>query len=173
MRLREFPEEPRLSDAGFSHHRRDLPVPGPRPVQGLTKLLHLVVTADEAREAARCGGLEARAYRRRPRHLVDLDGRLEPLDRHRAERFDHHVAFRQRQGLRRDQDRAGRRHLLHASGEVRRLADRRVVHVKVASDGSYDDLPRVQAHPDLDRNALGPPDAVGVPFHRFLHRSPA
>jgi len=44
--------------------------------------------------------------------------------------------------------------------------------MQVASDGSHDDLSRVQAHPDLNRNAIGPADAVGVPLHRFQHPQP-
>ena len=72
MGLDEFPEEPRLANAGLSHDRRYLPAPDSRQVQGLVKLLHLVVAADETCEAARGGELKARAYRRRSGDFVDF-----------------------------------------------------------------------------------------------------
>ena len=50
-------------------------------------------------------------------------------------------------------DRAGARELLHPRGQVRRLADRGVVHVEIAADGANDDLAGVQPDPDLDTAA--------------------
>jgi hypothetical protein len=44
--------------------------------------------------------------------------------------------------------------LLHACCEVRRLADRRVIHREVATDGAHHDLTGVQSHADLDLEAV-------------------
>ncbi len=51
--------------------------------------------------------------------------------RRRSSARDLNVALGELQGRGGEQDRAGRRHLLHASGQVGRLADRRVVHVQI------------------------------------------
>jgi len=49
------------------------------------------------------------------------------------------------------------------------LADRRVVHVKIAADGAHDHLARVQAHADAGRHAMLPSHQLGVPLDRLLH----
>src|SRR5262249_33232643 len=52
---------------------------------------------------------------------------------------------------------------------MRRLADGRVVHMKVAADGANDHLARVQADTDPDRYTLDPADTLGISFDRLLH----
>jgi hypothetical protein len=69
----------------------------------------------------------------------------------------------------RDEDGAGLRHLLHARGQVRRLTDRRIVHVQVAADRAHDDLAGVEPDPDLHRDALGALDLLGVAADGLLH----
>jgi hypothetical protein len=101
--------------------------------------------------------------------LEDLERDLEPLDRHRAQRSGLHVALGQPEGLRGGQHGAGGGHLLHPRGQVRGLADRGVVHAQVAADRAHHDLAGVEADPDLDRNALGPPQPIGVPPDPILH----
>jgi hypothetical protein len=66
VRAGELVVESRLTDPGLADDRDDLPVTRQGALERLTKLIQLVVTADEAREAARGGGLEARARRARP-----------------------------------------------------------------------------------------------------------
>jgi hypothetical protein len=75
----------------------------------------------------------------------------------------------QPQSVRRQADAAGRGHLFHAGGEVRGLADRRVIHVQVAADGPHDDLAGVEADANLHLDAVRAPGLLGVPLHRFLH----
>ena len=41
--------------------------------------------------------------------------------------------------------------------------------MEVAADGPHDHLPRVQADPDVDRNAYAPLNLLRVPFHPLLH----
>ena len=52
---------------------------------------------------------------------------------------------------------------------MRRLADRRVVHVQVAADGADHHLAGVQSHPDLDIDAMPAAHILGVLGHRPLH----
>jgi len=75
----------------------------------------------------------------------------------------------QRQRVGRQEDRARQRHLLHSRSEMRRLAHGRVVHVKVATDGTDDDLAGVQADSNVDRDTLAPSSTLGVSLHCLLH----
>ena len=71
--------------------------------------------------------------------------------------------------MRRDQDGARRGRLFHPRRQVRRLADRRVIHVQGITDGADDDLAGVETHPDLNGHALGPLNLLGIVVHRILH----
>jgi hypothetical protein len=71
--------------------------------------------------------------------------------------------------MRRDKDRARRRHLLDARGEVRRLPDGGVVHPEIAADRAHHDISRVQADADLDRDSFPPMDILGVATSCLLH----
>jgi hypothetical protein len=102
-------------------------------------------------------------------HLVNVDGGLQPLHRHRPEGFHLDVAFRQPQRVRGEPDGAGRGELLHPGGQVRRLAHGGVVHAEVTADGADHDLPRVQAHADLELHPMRVPHLLGVASHRGLH----
>jgi hypothetical protein len=136
---------------------------------GAAELLHLGIAADEARQPAPGGRLEAGARRAGPRHLVDLHGVGEPLHRHETQRLHLDIALGQRQRIERDHDRAGIGKLLHASGEMRRLADRGIVHVQIRPDGTYDHLARVEPHADLDGHALRAEDLLRIPCDALLH----
>ena len=101
--------------------------------------------------------------------LVDFHRLAQALDRQRSERLDLRVAFRQSGGVSGGPNGSRRGQLLDPRGQVCGLAHRRVVHAQITSDGPYDDLARVQAHPNLDEAAVGWPDTVRVPPHRLLH----
>jgi len=94
-------------------------------------LLDLGVSADEPRQPPRGGRVEPGSLRAGARERVDLHRLRQALDRDRPPGFDLHVAFDELQCRGGEQDRAGRRHLLHAGGQVRRLTNRRVVHVQI------------------------------------------
>ena len=164
-----------------SQKSRDLPTPGSPATrhelslalaglfQCVAELVHLDLAPHERREAARRLGLQARAERREADDLEDFHGRGQSLDGHRPERLHLDVALGEAQRLAGDQGRAGPGELLHARGQVRRLADGGVVHVQVAVDGAHDHLARVEADADLHVDALAPAQFLGVPAHRLLH----
>ena len=63
----------------------------------------------------------------------------------------------------------GRRELLHARGQMRGLADRRVVHAEIAADGAHDHLAGVESDADLDLDTVLPAQLGGVAGDRLLH----
>ncbi len=133
------------------------------------KLIYLRIAAHEAGEAARRGDLKACPGHPRPDDLVDLHRMSEPFDGEAAKRLHLDVAFGEAQRVSGDQDRARLRHLLHARGKVRRLADRRVVHAQIAADGSHHDLARIQADADLQGYLRDGVHVARVLLHRLLH----
>ena len=151
MGVGELVDQPRLAHPGLADDGDHLAATARRLAEHSAQVLDLGVAADEAREPAAGRGLQTRPRRPRPRQLVDLHGLGEPLHRHGTERLHLDVALGQRQRVGRDHDRAGIGELLHPRGQVRRLADGRVVHVQVAADGAHDDLARVQPDADPDR----------------------
>ena len=58
MRTGELPVEARLAHARLADDGDDLAVPGAGALESLPELLHLAVAPDEAREAARSGGVQ-------------------------------------------------------------------------------------------------------------------
>ena len=68
-----------------------------------------------------------------------------------------------------EQDGARLGHLLHARGQMGRLTHGRVIHAEIAADRADDDLPRVEADPDLDGHAVRALDRVAVLPDGLLH----
>jgi len=165
----ELVDEARLAHPRFANHRRHLTVTVARELLRATELLELCVAADEPGQSALSACLKTGPRRARPRHLIDLHGVGESLDRHEAKRLHLNVALRQRQRIGRDHDRAGIGDLLHARGQVSRLADRRVVHVEITADRAHDDLARVEPDPDLHDDAVTSEGLFCVTFHQVLH----
>jgi hypothetical protein len=128
VRVRHLPDEPRLPDTRFADEGDHLASPRGGPPEGLSKLLEVSLPSDEACEAARGGGVQPGPERSSRGHLVHLDGCLQPLHRHGAERLDRDVALGEAEGVDGQADRPRRRELLHAGGQVRRLAHGRVIH---------------------------------------------
>ena len=62
-----------------------------------------------------------------------------------------------------------RRELFHPGRQVRGLADRGVVHVEIAADGPDHDRARVQPDANLERDAVGAANLLGIPAHGGLH----
>jgi hypothetical protein len=167
--VRELPVEPGLADAGLAADADDLAVAGTGARQGLGKLLELGRAPDEPGQPAGGRGLEARAPRPGTRQLVDLDGLAQAFDRDGAEGPDLDVALGEPQDAGGHEDRAGHSHLLHAGGEVSGLTDGGVVHAKVAADGANDDFAGVEADANLERDARGALDGLGVALDGLLH----
>ena len=68
-----------------------------------------------------------------------------------------------------DQDGPRRGELLHARGEVRRLAHRAVVHAQVAADSAHHYLAGIHAHADLHTEAETALQTDGESADRLLH----
>ncbi len=112
--------------------------------------------------------MQAGALRVGADEVVDLDRRLEPLDRHGAEGLRLHVPLGQPQRVGGDPDATRRGELFHPGGQMRGLADRGVVHVQVAADGAHDHLAGVQADAHSRLDAEVPARILGVAAHRRL-----
>ena len=92
-------EQAGLAHARLAHDGHDLAVAAPRPVECRAELLHLRIAPDEAAQAPKGGGLKPGSHLARRDHLVDLDGSIEALHRHGAERLDLHEGLGQAEGL--------------------------------------------------------------------------
>ena len=116
--------------------------------------LQVRLAPHERREPARGEGLGAGLRGGGARHLVHLDGRVQPLAR--APGPAARVATRprgQRDGVAGGEDGAGLGHLLHPRGQVHGRPHRGVGHGQVVLDGAHHHLARVQPHADLKRHA--------------------
>ena len=88
--------------------------------------------------------------------FVHFDWRGEPFHRDRTERLHVDVPLDERERLRREPDRSWRGQLLHPSGEVRRLADCRVVHPEITADRPHDHFAGVEPDADLHLDSVRP-----------------
>jgi hypothetical protein len=61
------------------------------------------------------------------------------------------------------------RRLFHPRGQMRRLPDGGVVHVKITANCAHHDLSRVQPDADLDHGRVRAPHLVRVPLDVLLH----
>src|SRR5205807_7804422 len=93
MRVGEVVDEARLAHPGLADDRHQLTVTGAGQLLRAAEMLQLGVAADEPRQAAPGGRLEASPRRACPRHLVTLPRVGEALDRHGAECLHGDVAF--------------------------------------------------------------------------------
>ena len=169
MGMDELVEEAGLPHAGLPDDGHDLAVPATGSLEGPLELPHLAVAPDEPGEPLRGGGAQARPQGSSPDQLVDLDGVREALERHGAERRDLDEPLGQAERAGGDQRGPRACELLHAPGQVRRLAHRRVVHVEIAADRADDDLARVEPDPDLHVQSLLAPQLLGIPADGVLH----
>ena len=113
-RAGDLPDEARLANPRLSNHGDHLAAADARPVKSVADLLHLGAAADKAREPVPLRGLKPGAGGAGPHQLEDLNRRVEPLDRHRAERVDPNKALDQAQHLSGELNCAWRSQLLHA-----------------------------------------------------------
>jgi hypothetical protein len=154
---------------GFAHQGDELAVAIVGEGQRAAQLLDLGVAAHEPRQSPRGGRVEPGPLCARSGERVDVHGVGQTLDRDRAPGRDLHVALGELECRGGEQDRAGRRHLLHAGGQVGRLPDRRVVHVEIRPDGADDHLAGVESHADLERHPVRAKDPLRVFRDRLLH----
>ena len=81
----ELVDEARLAHPRLADDRCHLAVTGASELLSAAELLQLSVAADEARQPAPGGDLQAGPGRAGPRHLVDLHSVGEPLHLHRPD----------------------------------------------------------------------------------------
>jgi hypothetical protein len=165
----ELVDEAGLAHAGFPHEGDELAVALVGEAERAAELLDLGVAADEPRQPSNSRRVKAGPPGARSGERVDLHGVRQALDRDRAPGRDLHIALGELEGRGGEQDGAGRRHLLHAGGQVRRLTDGGVVHVQVRADGADDHLAGVEADADLEGHPVRAEDPLGIPRDRLLH----
>ena len=114
----------------------------------------LLVAADQRRQAAPRGRLEAARRAGRLAHPVDRDRLLDPLDHVRAALLEDEQALDQPPRALADHDGAGLGQPLQAGGDVRGLADHRHLVAELAgADVADHDEAGVDADPDVDADA--------------------
>jgi len=134
----------RLPDSGLPNDEHHLALPGSRFLEAVPEGGQLTLTRDEDRQTP--FGLDVEpAPRLAGRHDLPRRRRLRlALQAELPERA--HVKETSGQTVSRlgDHNRARLRHLLEARGDVRRVADGRVIHPKVVPDAADDDQPSVE-----------------------------
>ncbi len=141
--------QPRLADTWFTDHGDRLSRPAAGPLQRRVEGVHFAVAADKAGEPGRCRRLQAGAELGGARKLVRLDRLWHPLHRDRSERPELDEAFGKPQRVDGHADGSGASELLHSRGEMRRRADRVVVHRQIVANRANHDLARVNPDPGL------------------------
>ena len=170
MGVREFPEHPGFSQTGLAHKSHDLTLSGRCARKGGRQQLHLGLAADETGETAERGYLKPCPRVAEADNLVNFHRLGQPLDTDRTKRSRLDVSCREPARLSGHQDAARLGRLLHAGRQVRRLTDRRVVHVEIAADRPHDDFAGVEADANPHGGAVGATgERVGVSPSRLLH----
>jgi hypothetical protein len=82
VRVDDLVDQARLAHAGLTEERHHLPLPSARPFQCLGQRRQLRLPTHKAGESTGDGGLQAPPDRTRPHQRKDLDGLVQPLDRH-------------------------------------------------------------------------------------------
>src|SRR5215510_4221619 len=154
MGPRELKEEAGFPDTRLSDYRGQLAATGAGLLESPVEVLDLGVASYEPAERPRRHRLQSPTDRSCAGDLEDLDGVGHTLHGHKTEGLHVDVAFGHFESVGGDQDCAGACDLLHPGGEVRRLTNRRVVHMEIAADRADDDLARIHPDADLDGHAL-------------------
>jgi hypothetical protein len=169
----ELVEQPRLAAAGFAHHRDDAERIVRDPPERDFEPRELGLAADQRRQPA----LGRDRHRRRPRraseHLVGRDGLALATDVERSRRLDEEEAAHQAIGGVAHENGARARGRLQARRQVRRVADRRVVHLEAVPDRADDDGASVDADPRLQLDAELGADRVGERTERLARMASA
>ena len=120
-------------------------MPSPGLFQSLVQGVELALPPDKARQPLRSPRLEALAHRRGPYQLKHLHWLGQSFHGYGAQGVDLHQALHQPQGRSGQADRPRCGQLFHARRQVRGLADRRVVHVEIVTNGSDHHFPGIEA----------------------------
>ena len=125
--LAQGEDDPRLADAGLAREQHDLALAGPGEPPAVEEQRQLLVAADERGRAGAVERLEPAFRRPLAGHAEAAHGRGKALDLGRAEVGELEEGAEQPPRRLGDDNRAGLGELLQAGGEVRRLADDRLL----------------------------------------------
>src|SRR5437773_665695 len=159
--LDELVAEAALSRARLRGNEDDLRSTRLRLAQGPLEQSELALAADEAREAARPGTLEAAPDLARTPQLEHAHGNACALETLFATVEEVEEARREARGLLGHGDAAWWRQLLRPGGEPDDVPLRGVVHAQVVADPPHDDLAGVQAHPHRELEPALAPHVFG------------
>ena len=152
--LLERPDQPRLADARLARHQgHATPAgPGPRPPAG--QCGQFAVATLHGEKPAPRGHLQPGPRPALVQHLVDRHRRRDAPDGVHAEIAAVEVARDQPVRRRADHHRVGRGQGLQPRGDVRRNADRSVLHTLAGRKGAGHDQAGVDANPDVQVDAV-------------------
>src|SRR5206468_1282393 len=159
--LDELVTEAALSRARLRGNQDDPRSTRLRLAQSPFEQSELALAADEAREAARPGTLEAAPDLARTPQLEHAHGNACALETLFATVEEVEEARREARGLLGHGDAAGWRQLLHPGGEPDDVPLRGVVHAQVVADPPHDNLARVQADPHRELEPALAPHVLG------------
>ncbi len=165
--LGELVAEPALPDAGISRHPDDLARACEGAGERRLERLHLLVAADETREATRPGGFEAGADRSEPLELVDQYRLTDAFQLEPPEVAEPEEPRDEGRGVLGQVDPLGPGELLHALGEPDGVALRGVIHAEVVADPADHDLPGIQPHAHREAEAEPALQLLAVAAERF------
>ena len=162
-------EQARLAHAGWAGQQDRAPVSAAHLVEERAQLIELGAAAHERRQPARRRSVDARLHLSRGdgaehahRIRLALDGAL-------AERLAVDVVAHLAPGRLAEVDASGIGHPFETGGEVRGVADRRVIHDQVVADRTDDDRAGVQPDAELLIEAVARAHVGGVLRERLLH----
>ena len=152
--LLERPDQPRLADARLARHEGDAALTGPglRPAVG--QCGQFVVATLHGGKSAPRGNVQPGSRPALVQHLVDRHRLRDAPDGVKAEIATVEVARDQPVRRRADHHRVGGGQGLQARGDVRRNADRHVLHTLVGSKGTGHDQAGVDANPNVQVDAV-------------------
>ena len=159
----ELEQEPRLADAGVPGEKYHLPLSRPRQLERLPQQPQVLIPPDIRRQSACNRRVEPAARGQFPHDLERADGFGLALDSRAPRSVIFEVVRRRPLRPIGDVDRARRRPLLHARGQVHGVTHGGVVHRQVVADPSDDDAAGVQ--PDAIRE---PAAAARFQFPRHI-----
>src|SRR4030095_8425932 len=159
--LDELVTEAALSRARLRGNEDNSPAARLRLTPSPLEQSRLARAADEAREAARPGALQAALDPARTSQLEHAHENACPLETVFAAVEEVEKTRCEARGLLGHSDAAWWRQLLHPGGEPDDVSLRGVVHAQVVADPTHDDLAGVQAHPHRELEPALAPHAFG------------
>src|SRR5262249_28379838 len=151
-----------LAGSRLGDYADDLRVSRNRPLERRLESSHLALTADELREAARVGNVQARPHSPHALELVDMNRVTYPFDLERSEIAELEEPSHQLRSMLRQVRAPRRSKLLHPCCQAHGLPLRGVIHSKIVADSSHDDFSRVGSHSDQEAQSSRSLELLGI-----------